>query len=105
MAARRVSLGYLATAVLLSVGAAVATFQLKYAVRNVEGELATVRGQIARAYLYMSQQYGLRLAAQQRKLFEAWDRQYPADRWECERNLRIGKLQGNTNPFIEKQCQ
>lgn len=48
MAARRVSLGYLATAVLLSVGAAVATFQLKYAVRNVEGELATVRGQIAR---------------------------------------------------------
>ncbi|MBP6071327.1 MAG: endonuclease, partial [Aeromonas sp.] len=61
--------------------------------------------QIARAYLYMGQQYGLRLAAQQRKLFEAWDRQYPADRWECERNSRIGKLQGNTNPFIEKQCQ
>ncbi|MNG35222.1 Endonuclease-1 precursor [compost metagenome] len=53
----------------------------------------------------MGQQYGLRLAAQQRKLFEAWDRQYPADRWECERNRRIGKLQGNTNPFIEKQCQ
>ena len=48
MAARRVSLGYLSTAVLLSVGAAVATFQLKYAVRNVEGELATVRAQIAR---------------------------------------------------------
>ena len=48
MAARRVSMGYLATSVLLSVGAAVATFQLKYAVRNVEGELATVRAQIAR---------------------------------------------------------
>lgn len=48
MAARRVSLGYLATAVLLSVGAAVATFQLKYAVRNVESELAKVRDQIAR---------------------------------------------------------
>jgi hypothetical protein len=48
MAARRVSLGYLSTAVLLSVGAAVATFQLKYAVRNVEGELAKVRAQIAR---------------------------------------------------------
>lgn len=48
MAARRVSLGYLSTAVLLSVGAAVATFQLKYAVRNVEGELATVRAQITR---------------------------------------------------------
>ena len=53
----------------------------------------------------MSQQYGLRLAAQQRKLFEAWDRQYPADGWECERNRRIGKQQGNINPFIEKQCR
>ena len=73
--------------------------------RRVQPPKGPVRGQIARAYLYMGQQYGLRLAAQQRKLFEAWDRQYPADRWECERNLRIGKLQGNTNPFIEKQCQ
>ena len=27
------------------------------------------------------------------------------DGWECERNRRIGKLQGNTNPFIEKQCR
>ena len=48
MAARRVSMGYLATSVLLSVGAAVATFQLKYAVRNVEGELGKVQAQIAR---------------------------------------------------------
>ena len=48
MAARRVSMGYLATSVLLSVGAAVATFQLKYAVRNVEGELDKVQAQIAR---------------------------------------------------------
>ncbi|WP_323954976.1 endonuclease [Aeromonas hydrophila] len=73
--------------------------------RQVQPPKGPVRGQIARAYLYMSQQYGLRLAAQQRKLFEAWDRQYPADGWECERNRRIGKLQGNTNPFIEKQCR
>ena len=47
MAARRVSMGYLATSVLLSVGAAVATFQLKYAVRDVEGELGKVQAQIA----------------------------------------------------------
>ena len=73
--------------------------------RQVQPPKGPVRGQIARAYLYMSQRYGLRLAAQQRKLYEAWDRRYPADRWECERNRRIGKLQGNTNPFIEKQCQ
>ena len=47
MAARRVSLGYLVSSMLLSVGAAVATFQLKYAVRDVEDELGDVQAQIA----------------------------------------------------------
>ena len=37
MAARRVSLGYLVSSVLLAVGAAAATFQLKYEVRDLEG--------------------------------------------------------------------
>ncbi len=46
MAARRVSLGYLVSAVLLAVGAAAATFQLKYAVRDLERELAATQDQI-----------------------------------------------------------
>jgi hypothetical protein len=46
MAARRVSLGYLVSSVLLAVGAAAATFQLKYAVRDLERELAATRNQI-----------------------------------------------------------
>ena len=46
MAARRVSLGYLASSVLLALGAAAATFQLKYAVRDLERDLAEVKGQI-----------------------------------------------------------
>ena len=46
MAARRVSPGYLASAVLLSLGAVIATFQLKYAVRSLEGDLAAVKVQI-----------------------------------------------------------
>ena len=48
MAARRVSPGYLASAVLLSLAAAVATFQLKYAVRDLERDLAAVRSEIGR---------------------------------------------------------
>lgn len=48
MAARRVSLRYLVTAVCLSLGAAGATFQLKHAVRDRERELASVRAEIAR---------------------------------------------------------
>ena len=46
MAARRVSLGYLVSSVLLAVGAAAATFQLKYEVRDLEGDLAGVRARI-----------------------------------------------------------
>jgi hypothetical protein len=42
MAARGVSLGYLVTALCLSVGAAAATFQLKHAVRDLERSLAEV---------------------------------------------------------------
>lgn len=48
MAARRVSLGYLVTAICLSLGAAGATFQLKHAVRERERELGEVRAQIVR---------------------------------------------------------
>ena len=44
MAARRVSLGYLVSSVLLAVGAAAATFQLKYEVRDLEGDLAGASG-------------------------------------------------------------
>lgn len=73
---------------------------------KVQPAKGPVRGQIARAYLYMSDRYKLRLADQQRKLFEAWDRQYPADAWECQRNQRIKQIQGNSNPFIDRQkCQ
>ena len=46
MAVRRVSLGYLVSSVLLAVGAAAATFQLKYAVRDLERDLADVRAAI-----------------------------------------------------------
>ena len=46
MAARRVSLGYLVSSVLLAVGAAAATFQLKYEVRDLEGDLGGVRARI-----------------------------------------------------------
>ena len=49
MAARRVSLGYLVSSVLLAVGAAAATFQLKYAVRDLERELAATQARSSRS--------------------------------------------------------
>lgn len=62
------------------------------------------RGLIARAYLYMSQRYGIRLAEQQRKLYAAWDRQYAPSANECRRNQIIKGVQGNDNPFITARC-
>lgn len=46
MAARRVSLGYILTAAALSLAAAAATFHLKYAVRDLERDLARARSRI-----------------------------------------------------------
>lgn len=63
------------------------------------------RGMIARAYLYMSEQYDIRLSPAQRRLYEAWNRQHPADALECRRNELITKEQGNDNPFVTASCK
>lgn len=62
------------------------------------------RGIIARAHLYMAQKYKVKLANQQRRLYEAWDRMYPPTEFECRRNELIKKEQGNDNPFITAKC-
>ena len=62
------------------------------------------RGAIARTYLYMAQQYKLRIAEQQLRLFTAWNRSYPVTPWECQRDALIAQAQGNHNPFVEEQC-
>ena len=62
-------------------------------------------GVIARSYLYMAQRYGIRLANQQRRLYEAWNREMPVTAWECRRNELIKEAQGNDNPFVTEQCQ
>lgn len=63
------------------------------------------KGQVARASLYMAARYPkYHLSQAQRRLFEAWDREFPPDEWECRRGARIARLQGNENPWIEKGC-
>ena len=65
---------------------------------------AHARGAIARSYLYMKQTYGLKIASAQLKLFEAWDKSYPVDTIECQRDALIAKTQGNHNPFVSRGC-
>lgn len=64
------------------------------------------KGQVARAALYMADSYPkYRLSRQQQQLFEAWDKMFPVDQWECTRAKRIEKLQGNANARVKQPCQ
>lgn len=65
-----------------------------------------IRGDIARTYFYMDDAYpghGV-ISKKNEKLFQAWDKEDPADAWECERCRRIEKIQGNENRFVKKAC-
>lgn len=62
------------------------------------------RGPIARTYLYMSDRYDFNLSKSQNRLMEAWDKQYPVNQWECERNSRIAKIQNWGNRFVGNKC-
>lgn len=66
-----------------------------------------IRGDIARTYQYMDRAYpgkGI-IGRSSEKLFDAWSRQDPVDRWECERCRRIEAIQGNENPIVKEQCK
>lgn len=58
------------------------------------------RGAIARSYLYMAEQYSLKLSKKEQRLYQAWHKQHPVSRWECRRNKIIEEIQGNSNTFI-----
>ena len=64
------------------------------------------RGAIARTYKYMAYTYPkFNLSKQQARVMDAWDKQYPIERWECVRAKRIEAIQGNENPFVKNPCQ
>jgi deoxyribonuclease-1 len=50
----------------------------------------------------MRDRYQLNLSRQQTQLFTAWNKQYPVTAWECERDERIAKVQGNHNPLSSR---
>ncbi len=52
------------------------------------------KGWIARAYLHMSQTYGINLARAERQLMEAWNKMYPPSAWEIERTKIIEREMG-----------
>lgn len=65
----------------------------------------SVKGQVARTYLYMSDRYDIDLSDAQRKMFEVWNKEHPVTAWELEKNRRVKAIQGNSNPYIQNLDQ
>ncbi|MCY1537535.1 Nuclease NucM [compost metagenome] len=59
-----------------------------------------VRGMIARTYLYMSDRYRLRLSKKSRQLYTAWNKHYPVQTWERQRNQMLSCVMGWSNPYV-----
>ncbi len=59
-----------------------------------------VRGNIARAMLYLSDRYQLRLYKKQRKTLLRWHREDPVDAEEKRREAIIRRIQGNANHWV-----
>ena len=60
-----------------------------------------IRGDVARIWLYMTEQHGLELEAGELAMYQQWSQDDPPQAWEFTRNDRIRELQGNGNPFVE----
>ena len=67
----------------------------------------SVRGRIARASLYMADEYPthLQFSDAQRQMFTEWNASYPATADECGELQTVAKLQGNTNPYVTASCR
>jgi len=65
------------------------------------------KGRVARVYMYMDAAYPEAdiISEKNEKLFEAWDKMYPVDAWECERTRLIRTIQGNRNEIVESRCK
>ncbi len=68
--------------------------------------MPSIRGFIARAYLYMNMAYPESKIIHEgnQAIFTRWDLEHPPEPWECERNTKIKNIQGNENSFITKRC-
>lgn len=74
-------------------------FELDERARRVEPR-PQVRGNIARAMLYMADRYPVRLYPRQRALLLRWHKQDSVDTAERARDAQIRARQGNSNPWI-----
>ncbi|MCL6418134.1 endonuclease [Aestuariirhabdus sp. Z083] len=75
-------------------------FKVDFKARKAEPP-ESVRGEIARIYLYMHEKYGLSMSDAQQRLLLDWHRRYPVNDWERTRNQRVQAMQGDSNHWVE----
>ena len=63
---------------------------------KVAEPMESVRGDVARAWLYMSDTYGIRSSRQEHAMFEEWHAADPVDAFEVLRDQRIETIQGTS---------
>jgi len=66
---------------------------------------ASLRGEIARAYLYAHKIYEIPLTQEQALMFERWRKEFPPDQESCQRAKKIQEIQGNSHPFYLEDCE
>jgi len=69
--------------------------------RGAAEPMPSVRGDLARVWLYMSARYGVQMSAEYRALMLAWSDADPVDEAERRRHDIIAEEMGWANPFVE----
>jgi deoxyribonuclease-1 len=66
-----------------------------------------VRGDIGRIYLYMYSAYPdvQFLSTEEVARYQQWADADPVSKWECDRERRIAKIQGNRNHITQQACE
>ena len=65
----------------------------------------SVKGIIARTYLYMDKVYTkYRIGSSNKKMFKAWNKMYPVTDFECKRAKKIQSIQHNRNAIVKSSC-
>lgn len=62
---------------------------------------AVHKGRVARAMFYFSTRYKIAIDAVQEYFFRKWNKEYPVDEFEKERNEKIFRIEKVRNPFID----
>ncbi len=60
------------------------------------------KGVVARATLFVTEKYHLKLSEERKKLFHTWNTLYPPKPWEIKWAKEVAKIEGYTNPYIEQ---